>query len=130
MAYRPQLSPDPVVVNGDMSGAITSLPTIIQKLSMISYEVDWTGTSPTGFVAVQVSNSYSLNANGTVKNPGSWINIPLIYNGTEVTEIPLTGNSGIGFIDIDAIGAYAMRLIYSSVSGVGVMQAIISAKVS
>lgn len=121
---RPQFSPYPVILDGDMSADIISEPTIIQKLSMISYDISWDGSSPVGDMSIQVSNSYSTNADGSVRNPGNWTTVPL------TALAPVSGNTGNGFIDIDASGAYAIRLVYTRTSGTGTMQAIISAKVS
>ena len=130
MSSRPQFSPESVITNGDMSGNLISLPTIIQKLSMISYGLSWAGSTPVGTVSVQVSNDYALDPSGVVKNAGTWNTITLQYNGITVTVVPVSGNTGNGFIDVDATAAYAMRLIYTAGSGTGSLQAIIAAKVS
>lgn len=124
MSSRPQFSPHPVIVDGDMSGDITSEPTIVQKLSMVSYDISWAGTAPVGTMSVQVSNTYSQNADGSVRNAGNWYDLPL----SDVTDV--SGSTGTGFIDIEATGAYAIRLVYTFTSGVGVMQATVSGKVS
>lgn len=89
---------------------------------MISYDISWTGTSPVGAMTVQISNTYSVNADGSVKNAGNWTTLVL----SAATSV--TGNTGNGFIDIDATGAYAMRLIYTRGSGSGTMNAMICAK--
>jgi hypothetical protein len=124
MASRPILSPYPVITNGNMSGNITSAVTIIQNMSMISYDISWAGTTPIGTMSVQVSNTYSQNADGSVRNPGSWSTLTLS------TTPAVSGNTGNGFIDVDATGAFAMRLVYNFTSGTGVMQATINGKVS
>lgn len=125
MASRPIFSPFQVITNGDMSQTtIISLPTIIQNLSMVSYDVSWAGTAPVGTLSVQVSNTYSQNADGSTRNPGVWTSLVL-------STIPaVSGNSGSGFIDIDASGAYAIRLMYTKASGTGLMQATINGKVA
>lgn len=124
MASRPILSPFPVITNGDMSGNLTSVVTVIQNLSLISYSLSWSGTSPAGTVAVQVSNDYSQNADGTVRNAGTWDALPLSITPT------VSGSTGVGFIDIQQIAGYALRLVYTASSGVGVMQCVVNAKVS
>lgn len=124
MSSRPQFNPYPVVVNGDMSASITSAVTIIQKLSQISYDISWSGSAPSGSISVQVSNTYSQNADGSVKNAGNWTSLTLSSSTT------VSGNTGSGFIDIDATGAYAIRLVYTPISGTGLLQATIAAKVS
>lgn len=124
MSSRPQAEPHLVITNGDMSGNITSTPTIIQKLSMISYDISWTGTAPVGAMSVQVSNTYSVNSDGTVRNAGNWTTLTLS------APTPVSGATGNGFIDVDATGAFAMRLVYTRTSGTGTMNATITAKVS
>lgn len=130
MSDRPLIRQYAAITNGDMSGNITGKPSIIQKLSMMSYSFSWSGTSPVGSVSIQVSNDYSENANGSVANAGTWNTLPLTYNGNSVTVVPVTGNSGNGFIDIDSQGGYAMRPIYMFTSGVGTLQSVLEAKVA
>lgn len=131
MSSRPQFNPAPVITNGDMSQAsLTSLITIIQKLSMVSYSVSWAGSSPVGSIAVQVSNDYSQNMAGQVSNPGTWNTLTFNLNGSPVTSLPVSGNTGVGFADIDQTAAYAIRLVYTKVSGTGTLQATVNAKVS
>lgn len=138
MSSRPQFNPTIVVSptpsprapTGTMSGNITSLPTIVQKLSMISYAVTWAGTTPVGTISIQVSNDYSQNADGTVANAGTWNTITFEYNGSSATSVPVSGNTGNGFIDIEATAAYAIRLIYTAASGTGAMGVIVNGKVA
>jgi len=124
MSTRPQFAPYPVITNGDMSATLHSLVTIIQKLSMVSYAVSWSGSSPAGEVSVEVSNDYALNVDGQVKNAGTWTALPL----SATTAV--SGNSGAGFIDIDAQAGYALRLSYAPSSGTGSLQAIVNGKVA
>lgn len=130
MSYRPELVPQQVITNGDMSGDLTSLPTIIQKLSMPSYQVSWVGSSPVGTLSVEVSNTFSLFPDGSVKNAGVWDALTLSFNGSLVTTIPVTGTIGSQFIDILETSAYAIRLIYTAGSGTGSLLATIAGKVS
>lgn len=122
MSSRPQLNPQPVIINGDMSGDLTSLVTIIQKISKISYTCDWNGSSPVGEIIVEVSNDYSQNADGSVKNAGSWEQLPLSATAS------VTGNTGIGAIDIES-SFYAIRLKYIRTSGTGTLNVTIVGKV-
>lgn len=138
MSTRPQFSPYIVIPNAlgspanssDMSADIISAPTIIQKLSMVSYALSWAGATPIGTVTVQVSNDYSLFPDGTVNNAGTWNDMPLSVGGVSMTTVPITGNSGNGFIDIDQMAGYAIRLIYTATSGTGNLQVIINGKVA
>jgi hypothetical protein len=130
MSSRPQFNPTPVITNGDMSSNITSLPTIIQKLSELSYDVSWTGTSPVGTLTVQVSNTYAQNSAGQVSNPGNWTNLPLAGTTVVAGSVPIAVAPGNGFIDIDDMGGYAVRLVYTATSGTGTLNAVINGKVS
>lgn len=131
MAYRPQLDPHIVLDAGSMAGDLTSDVTIINKLSMVSYAYSWTGTTPVGTVSVQLSNDYKLSADGqTVVNPGTWTTMTVDYNGSPVTTVPVSGNTGNGFVDIDATAAYAIRTIYTRGSGTGSLTVTIAGKVT
>lgn len=140
MSSRPQLDPYTVYPNADaspantssMASSFTTQATIVQKLSQISYSCSWLGTSPVGSISVQGSNDYSIKPGGAnaVQNPGIWNNLVLSFNGGTTTSIPISGNSDHGLIDIASTGLYAIRLIYTAVSGTGNMTVIINAKVS
>ena len=130
MSSRPLLQPQPVIgsnsgVSGDMSQAsITSLVTIISNISMMSYSYSWSGTSPVGTIDVQVSNDYTQNAAGAVLNAGTWNSLPLS------TAPTVSGNTGSGLIDIDQLGSFAIRTVYTKGSGTGTLTAIFKGKVS
>ncbi len=124
MSSRPQFSPYSVITNGSMSASITSEVTVIQKLSLLSYAISWVGSTPIGTMSVEVSNDYSTNSDGTVRNAGTWNALPLSATAS------VSGNADNGFIDIELNGGYAMRLVYTRSSGTGTMQAVISAKVA
>lgn len=124
MSSRPQFDPHSVITNGSMASNIISEVTIVKKLSMISYDISWAGTAPVGAMSVQVSNTYSQNADGTVRNAGNWTTLALS------TPPTVSGSIGNGFIDVDATGAFAMRLVYTRTSGTGTMSATIAAKVA
>lgn len=124
MSSRNNYPPYPVIDKGDMSTSLVSKVTIIQPMSLASYSFSWTGTSPLGVVAVQVSNDYSQNIDGSVRNPGTWNTLPLS------AATPISGNSDTGFIDIDAQGGHALRVIYTRTSGTGILEVTVSAKVA
>ncbi len=131
MSSRPQFNPAPVITNGNMASAsLTSAVTIIQKLSMISYGVSWTGSTPIGTLQVQVSNDYKQDASGVVSVAGTWNTMTLNYQGMAVTSIPVTGNTGSAFIDIEETAGYAIRLVYTKTSGTGTLQATVNGKVA
>lgn len=122
MSHRPFLKPYSVVTNGNMASSITSAVTVINQISDVGYDISWTGT-PTGSFSVQVSNTYSLNSDGTVNNPGNWTTLTL--TGT----VAAAGSADNGYIDVEGISAYAIRLVYTSTSGTGTLNAVICAKV-
>lgn len=124
MSSRPLAKPYSVIQNGNMSGSITSKVTIIENLSMIGFDISWTGTAPVGTMTVQVSNTYTQNSDGSPRNPGNWTTLTLS------APTPVSGNTGNGFIDVDATGANAIRLVYTRTSGTGTMQAVLAAKVA
>lgn len=124
MSSRPLIKPFSVITNGNMATSLTSTPTITDNLSMISYDVSWAGSSPVGAITVQVSNSYSVNADGSVRNTGNWTTLTL----SSTTNV--SGNTGNGFIDIDATAAYAVRLVYTRTSGTGLLNVKVASKVA
>jgi hypothetical protein len=125
MADRPFLAPSQVVapVAGNMATTITSAPTVLKNLTVASYEIDWaSGSTPVGTIALQVSNTYALNPNGSVLNAGTW-NTAFFFNpatGTYVNSVAVTGNSGTGTIELES-GTYATRVVYTAASGSGTM---------
>lgn len=139
MSTRPNVNPQIVIPSpkgspansGDMSlASLASAPSIINNLSMMSYSYSWSGSSPIGTIIVQLSNDFTLNPDGTVGNAGTWNTMTLNYQGSAVTSIPVSGNTGNGLIDIEATGAYAMRTVYTKTSGTGTLQTIFTAKVA
>ncbi len=112
------------------TATLTSLVTIIQNISMLSYAVSWSGSTPVGTITVEVSNDYSQNVNGSVRNAGTWTALTFSVSGSTASSLPVSGNTGTGFIDIDQLGAYAVRLKYTKVSGTGTLQSVINGKVA
>lgn len=129
MATRPVLKPQRVIVDGDISSDIESDATILNQLSGLSYQVEWSGATPVGTLSIEFSNNYSLHPDGTVANPGTWTTATLQYNGLPVTTIPVSGNSGNALIDLTTTMAWASRIVYTRGSGTGTMSATVMAKV-
>lgn len=132
MSSRPIITPKLVVTNGDMSQAsITSLVTVIQTQSLVSYGVSWSGTTPIGVVSIQGSNDYALDASGAVSNAGTWNTLPLQQSdGSVSTSMAVSGNTGSLMIDITKTSIFATRLVYTKTSGVGTLQATVVGKAS
>lgn len=117
--------------NGNsMAANITSSPTVILDMYALSYGLSWTGSTPIGTVSIQGSNDFLLNAEGFVMNAGTWNTLTVNYNGSPVTTVPVTGNTGNGLIDVTATGIYAIRLIYTATSGTGSLTVTMVAKVA
>ncbi len=115
----------------DISDDQTSAVTILQSMTGVSYGVSWTGTSPVGTLAVEASNTYALSSTGQVANVGSdWTTLTLEVNGLPVQAVDITGNSGTAMIDITKTSVYALRLVYTSTSGTGLLSATITGKVA
>lgn len=123
MASRPLIKQNPVVTNGDMSASITSTPTNMDQVSILSYGMKWTG-SPTGSFDVQVSDDYNDGSNGQTANAGTWNSLPMS------AVVSAAGSSGNGFYDIAFTGASWIRLVYTRSGGTGVLNVLCSAKVS
>lgn len=130
MSIRSELRPYKVISDGDITGNITSLPTVIQKISLVTYTYSWSGSSPLGTLAVQVSNDYSLDCQGNVANAGNWSAIPFLVSTATALSLALSGSPGAANITIPLCGAYAIRTIFIATSGSGTLQAYICGKVS
>lgn len=131
-ALRPQVvipSAQAAPANTTAMGAnIISAPTIMQSLTLVNYAVSWVGSAPIGTLEVQGSNDCVVNAEGGVSG-GTWIPLELSLAGAVVTTIPVTGNTGSGMINVDGLGAYAVRLVYTAGSGSGDLTATVTGKV-
>ncbi len=130
MSTRTVLRPHAVISAGNMAlTSVTSEATVFQGLSNLSYEVSWTGSTPVGTLALQVSNTYAPLADGTPGSGGVWTTVPLDVNGAYATSMPVSGNTGNGFIDVTLHAGYAARLVYTKGSGTGTLIATIAGKV-
>lgn len=130
MSTRTRIAPYKVINNGDMSADITSAVTILQSISGMSYAIVWSGSTPVGNLSFEVSNDYSVDPSGKVNNPGTWNVAPVSVGGTTTTTIPISGNSGNGYIEILGTEAYASRIVYAAGSGTGSMTATVVGKVA
>jgi len=92
---------------------------------MISYDIAWSaGSTPVGVITVEVSNTYALKGDGTVRTAGNWTTLTLS------SACAVSGNSGNGAIDVDATAFYAIRLKYTRTSGSGTLDVTLNAKVA
>lgn len=129
MSDRPIIAPNiykPIINAGDMSGNLTSQVLILQRLPGISFDIKWTGT-PTGTFSVQVSNTVTLNSEGSISNAGNWTTLPSsAFTGTY--PVP-SGSADNGFLDIVGTEAYAVRVLYNFTGGSGSLTVTPCAKV-
>lgn len=130
MSTRTTLRPYRAIEDGSMAADVTSDVTILQGLTKVSYGLSWSGSTPVGTMAVQVSNDYALDPSGAVLNAGTWSTLPLTDDtGAVVTSLPVSGNTGTMFIDVTT-AAYAIRCFYDRSSGTGTLQATVTGKVA
>lgn len=130
MSTRSNLRPVVVLKAATMTTDQTSAVTVLQSITEIAYMFFWSGTSPVGAIAIQGSNDYSLNPNGTVNNAGTWTPLTVSYNGSNVSSIPISGNSGSGIVDIVKTALYAVQCVYTAVSGTGTITIVVNGKIS
>jgi hypothetical protein len=122
MSDEARYGPYQIVVDGNMNANITSAVIIKVPISRLNFQVTWSGTSPVGTIQVQTSIDYLQNVDGTVRRAGSWNAMPfLLSTGALVTSLSVSGNTGIGTVDLES-GAYAIRVLYTRTSGTGTMQ--------
>lgn len=113
-----------------MSGSLTSPVTAITVLDNVAYQLDFSG-SPVGYFQVELSSNYNQDELGNVLNPGTWVPVIFTYfNGTifvTSSHIPTSSGSPI-IIEITQTACPFARVVYTSTSGSGTLNAIVSAK--
>lgn len=119
MSDRPIIAPNvnkPVINATGVSGDVTSLVSVIQRVPGISYDIAWTGTL-VGTLSVQVSNTVTLNPDGSIASAGNWNSLP---PATFIGTYPIpAGSPGNGFLDVVGTEAYAVRIKFNYSSGTG-----------
>ena len=105
-----------VIVAGDMSQAsLTSRAMRTAVLDNYSFQGVWSGSSPIGTLDIQVSNDHQENG-GVVVNTGTWTSI---YAGATVPAV--SGSPGNLFLNVAAISAAWVRVVYTKTSGTGTL---------
>lgn len=86
----------------------------IQWLDNIGIQVDVTGSTADGTFTVQVSNTYKLNPDGSVRDAGTWVDLttPAPIEIVDAEPQPI-------FIDVNQSGAAAIRLVFEPAEGAG-----------
>lgn len=127
MSTRTRIAPN-LLPTIDMSQTSTaSAVTILASNSTIQYSGSWAGSTPVGTLALQFSDDFSLNPNGTVNNAGTWETAPIAIGGAFVTSGSISGNTGTFRFDVTT-GANASRLLYTKGSGTGTLSIYVSGR--
>lgn len=132
MSSRPLIKQYSVITDGDMSGSITSTPTLLPLLTLGCYTYSWSGSTPVGSISVEISNDYIANQSpcGKKANAGTWTAVYFTVNGATVANsVAVSGNTGTGVVEFST-GAAAIRTKYTAGSGTGTIQAVINCKVA
>lgn len=98
---------------GDLSGDITSESTSVINLDKASIHIVWSGSSPSGTINVQAKNG----------DKGTWRSLDF------GTTISVSGNSGEHDIILNELPFDEIRVVYTSTSGTGTVDAVLTAKV-
>jgi hypothetical protein len=109
------------VIDGSMTGNITSPVTSIHWLDNVGVQLNFTGT-PTGTFFVDVSADYTQDTNGTVIDAGNWV--PITLPSTPVAS----GAAGSIFIDLNQLAAPWIRVRYVATSSTGILNAFVTGK--
>lgn len=97
----------------DLSGSLESAIVNVINLDKASIHLNWTGTSPVGVITVEARNGekssfYELDMGGVIN---------------------ITGNSGDHQLNFLELPFTDIKVVYTSTSGTGTIDATISAKV-
>lgn len=115
------LLPFHLIIATSMTGTITSVPTNVQYIDDIYYQLQWTGT-PNGTFAIQTSADYIVGTGGTVLNAGTWL--PLTLSAT----ITALGSADQARIDLNQLPDPWVRLVYTPSSSTGTLDVYIGGK--
>lgn len=121
MGRKDVIQPFPVVVDGDMSGQITSLITDCRYIDNIAYQVKWSGSSPSGEYFIDTTLD---EVTGPLANP-TWT--PLDFG----LQMLVAGNSGDDIVNVNQLPFAFIRFRYEPAlvsPGTGMMQVKIAAK--
>lgn len=101
-----------VIADGDISTNLVSEVTNVTNLDNVGYLVEWSGTSPSGTISVEVQSG-----------PSGWC--PLDFG----SPISVSGNSGSIVLNINQIPFENIRVSYAATSGSGLLNVTLSSKV-
>ena len=126
---RKSVLPFVVAASQSLAASFTTIPTIINYLDNIGYQITVTTSDSTGTFAIQASNDFRPAANGPefpVANPGTWSTLTL--GGAVAAPVAAAANDTI-VIDMNQVPFSALRVIYTStVAGTGTCKIALFAK--
>jgi len=99
-----------LLVDGDMSGPLTSQSKDINTVVSVALQAVWSGTTPVGSFNVQASN---------IDEDAAYVTI---------AEVEVTGNTGAALVNIERPGYAYVRAVYVFTSGTGTISININGK--
>lgn len=111
MSRKNALKPYHLIIDGDMSGNLTSDETNVQYLDNVGLIIQWSGTAPVGTITVEVKIGDS-----------AWSELE--FGST----ISIASDSGSHNVNINQIPHEKIRVKYNFISGVGVLNIYSTAK--
>lgn len=115
------LEPFKFITGGSMGATYTSRAIEVKEQDNIAIQLHWTG-NPVGSFEFQCSTDYKEDMNGNITNVGNWVTLD--------NEPPVT-SAGMGddaYIDFNQISTSYMRVVFTRISGTGVLTGYISGK--
>jgi len=107
MSRKNTLTPIKIMDAVDLTSNQTSTPVKITFLDNVSIQINLTD-SPAGSFSVEVSNDFSLNPDGSIRDAGQWTVL------TSPSSVTVTaGSPDPIFIDVNQSGANAIRLVWT-----------------
>lgn len=120
MSYN-LLQPFKIVTAGNMSGSITSAIAEVKLQDNVGFQLKWSG-APVGSFAFQVSMDHLQDSKGNVTVPGNWVSLPVS------PAITAAGTPDDAYVDLNQVSATYVRVVYTRVSGTGVLDIFVDGK--
>lgn len=98
----------PLAINQSLTASFTTVPTMIDFLDNVGYQINVATTNSTGSFAVQVSLDYQSGLALENANAGNWTNLPLSGTPTVVAA------NDIISINLNQVPFKAIRLAYTA----------------
>lgn len=111
------------ILNGVSLGAsFSSVPTNIEIMDNISYQMNITTADAIGSFTIEVSDDYNQDSQGNVITAGNWITLPIS------DAMDVAGASDLIMFDGNQISQPWIRLKYTRTSGTGSVTAYVTGK--